>query len=110
MAHPGEISSGPLLALGDLTAVEAVAEVDQADIGSVREGDAATATVLGTVVPGKVTRIGRLVGRNQLTNVNPRAPQDLRVVKVTILLDRAAPAARLMNLQVEVVITPREPK
>ncbi|MGO9464284.1 MAG: HlyD family efflux transporter periplasmic adaptor subunit [Isosphaeraceae bacterium] len=108
MAHSGEISSGPLLALGDLTAVAAVAEVDQADIGSVREGDAATAAILGQVVPGKVTRIGRLVGRNQLTNVDPRTPQDLRVVKVTVQLDREEPAARLMNLQVEVVITPRK--
>jgi HlyD family secretion protein len=108
MVHSGEISSGPLLALGDLTAVAAVAEVDQADIGSVHEGDAATATVLGTVVPGKVTRIGRLVGRNQLTNVDPRMPQDLRVVKVTVRLDRAELAARLMNLQVEVVITPQK--
>jgi len=108
MAHSGEISSGPLLALGDLTTVAAIAEVDQADIGSVREGDAATATILGKVVPGKITRIGRLVGRNQLTNVDPRMPQDLRVVKVTIQLDRAEPAARLMNLQVEVVITPQK--
>jgi HlyD family secretion protein len=108
MAHAGEISSGPLLALGDLTAVAAIAEVDQTDVGSVREGDAATAAVLGAVVPGRVTRIGRLVGRHQLTNIDPRAPQDLRVVKVTVRLDRAEPAARLMNLQVEVVITPRE--
>ncbi len=108
MAHPGEISSGPFLALGDLTAVAAVAEVDQADIGSVREGDTGTATILGTVVPGKVTRIGRLVGRNQLTNVDPRMPQDLRVVKVTVRLDHTESAARLMNLQVEVVITPLE--
>jgi len=108
MAHSGEISSGPLLALGELTEMAAVAEVDQADIESARVGDAATATILGTVVAGKVTRIGRLVGRNQLTNVDPRTPQDLRVVKVTVRLDRAEPAARLMNLQVEVVITPRK--
>jgi HlyD family secretion protein len=107
MAHPGETSSGPLLALGDLTTVAAVAEVDQSDVLSVREGDAATATVLGTVVPGKVTRVSRLVGRNQLANVDPRALQDLRVVKVNIRLDRAEPAVRLINLQVEVVITPR---
>jgi HlyD family secretion protein len=108
MLHSGETSSGPLLALGDLTAMTAVAEVDQADIGSVNEGNAATAAILGTVVEGKVTRIGRLVGRNQLISVDPRALQDLRVVKVTVRLDRAEPAARLVNLQVEVVITPRE--
>jgi HlyD family secretion protein len=108
IAHPGEISSGPLLALGDLTTVAAVAEVDQSDVLSVRAGDVATATVLGTVVPGRVTRVGGLVGRNLLINVDPRSRQDLRVVKVNIRLDRAEPAMRLMNLQVEVVITPRE--
>ncbi len=34
--------------------------------------------------------------------------QDLRVVKVTVRLDHTESAARLMNLQVEVVITPLE--
>jgi HlyD family secretion protein len=110
MLHPGEISSGHLVALGDLTAVAAISEVDQADIESVQVGDLATATILGTVVPGKVTRIGRLVGRNQLANIDPRTPQDLRVVNVTVQLDRPEPAARLMNLQVEVKISPREAK
>jgi HlyD family secretion protein len=110
MAKSGEISSGPLLALGDLTAVVAAAEVDQSDVGSIHEGDAATVSVFGTTVPGKVTRIGRLVGRNQLTNVDPRTPQDLRVVKVNVRLDHAESAARFMNLQVEAIITPREAK
>jgi len=108
MAKSGEISSGPLLALGDMSAVVAVAEVDQADVGSVQVGDSATVSIFGTTVPGKVTRIGRLVGRNQLMSVDPRLPQDLRVVKVAIQLDRADQAARFMNLQVEVVITPRK--
>jgi HlyD family secretion protein len=108
MMRPGEVSSGPLLALGDLTAIEAVAEVDKLDIASVSEGDAARASILGTVVPGTVSRIGRLVGRNQLINVDPRTPQDLRVVKVNIQLDRVEEAAQLINLQVEVVITPSE--
>jgi HlyD family secretion protein len=108
MVHSGEISSGPLLAVGDSSAVEAVAEVDQADIELVGEGDDVSVTILGKPVSGKVTRIGRLVGRNQLTNIDPRMPQDLRVVKVNVRLDRAEPAARLMNLQVEVMITPRK--
>jgi HlyD family secretion protein len=108
MAKSGETSSGPLLALGDMTAVVAEAEVDQADVGSVQEGDAATVSVFGTTVSGKVTRIRRLVGRNQLMSVDPRAPQDLRVVKVTIQLDRPGKAARFMNIQVEAVITPRK--
>jgi HlyD family secretion protein len=107
LAHAGEVSTGPLLALGNLQAMSAVAEVDQADIGSVREGDTASVNVLGTQVSGKVKRIGRLVGRNQLANLDPRAPQDLRVVRVTIALDRAEPSSRFVNLEVEAVITPR---
>jgi HlyD family secretion protein len=108
MAKSGEITPGPLLALADMTAVVAVAEVDQADVGSVHEGDAATVSVFGTDVLGKVTRIGRLIGRNQLTNVDPRLPQDLRVVKVNVQLDRADQTSRFMNLQVEAVIIPRK--
>ncbi|HMB05281.1 MAG TPA: HlyD family efflux transporter periplasmic adaptor subunit [Isosphaeraceae bacterium] len=105
-AHGGEVSSGPLVTLGDLSAMDAVAEVDQADADQLKEGDAAEVTILGTTVPGKVTRIGRLVGRNQLMNVDPRAVQDLRVLKVTIRLGAAQPADRFVNMQVEVAITP----
>jgi HlyD family secretion protein len=104
--HAGEVSSGTLVTLGDLTAMDAVAEVDQADVDKLRQGDAAEVSILEMTVPGKVTRVGRLVGRNQLPNVDPRALQDLRVLKVTIRLDAAEPAARLVNMQVEVTIRP----
>jgi HlyD family secretion protein len=107
-AHGGEVSSGPLATLGDLSAMVAVAEVDQADAHKLKEGDAAEVTIVGTTVPGKVTRVGRLVGRNLLQNVDPRALQDLRVLKVTIRLDAVQPADRFVNMQVEVAITPGE--
>jgi HlyD family secretion protein len=106
MAHPGDVSSGPLLVLGDLSAMDAAAEVDQEDADRLKEGDAAEVTIKGTSVAGKVTRVGRLVGRNQLMNVDPRTLQDLRVLKVTIRLGAAEPAARFVNMQVEVAITP----
>jgi hypothetical protein len=50
--------------------MNAVAEVDQSDAGGIHEGDAASVTILGTMMTGKVTRVGRLVGRNQLQNVS----------------------------------------
>ncbi|MBV8228443.1 MAG: HlyD family efflux transporter periplasmic adaptor subunit [Planctomycetaceae bacterium] len=106
LAHGDEVSSGPLVTLGDLSAMDAVAEVDQADAGQLKEGDAAEVTILGTTVPGTVTRVGRFVGRNQLMNVDPRTLQDLRVLKVTIRLGTAQPAGRFVNMQVEVAITP----
>jgi HlyD family secretion protein len=106
MAHAGEVSSGPLLALGDLSAMVATAEVFQTDILRIRTGDPATVQVLDYVVTGKVTLIGSIVGKNLLTNLDPRALQDLRVVKVTIGLDNQFLAARFVNMQVEAVIKP----
>ena len=69
-------------------------------------GDPAEVRVLEQAVTGKVTRIGTMVAKNQLANLDPRALQDRRVVKVTIRLDDPALAARLVNMEVEVVITP----
>ena len=55
---------------------------------------------------GKVTRIGSIVGKNQLTSVDPRALRDLRVVEVTIQLDDSSEAARYVNMEVEATIRP----
>ena len=106
LAHAGEVSSGPLLAMGDLSAMVATAEVYQADIPRLRTGDPATVQVLDQAVTGKVTLIGSVVGKNQLTNLDPRALQDRRVVKVTIGLDDPVLAARFVNMQVEAAIKP----
>jgi len=106
MAHAGEVSSGPLLAMGDLSAMVATAEVFQTDVPRLRTGDPATVRVLDQSVTGKVTLIGSIVGKNQLTNLDPRALQDRRVVKVTIRLDNPALAARFVNMEVEAAIKP----
>jgi len=53
-----------------------------------------------------VTRIGSVVGKNQLTNIDPRALQDRRVLKVTIALDQPEPARRFVNMEVDVTIKP----
>ncbi len=106
MAHAGEVSSGPLLAMGDLSAMVATAEVFQTDVPRLRTGDPATVRVLDQSVTGKVTLIGSIVGKNQLTNLDPRALQDRRVVKVTIGLDNPALAARFVNMEVEAAIKP----
>ena len=50
--------------------------------------------------------IGSIVGKNQFTNLDPRALQDRRVVKVTIGLDNPALAARFVNMEVEAAIKP----
>ena len=72
----------------------ATAEVYQSDVPRIHQGDPADVDILGTHVPGKVTRIGSMVGTNRLTSVDPRALRDLRVVEVTIQLDQPAEASR----------------
>ena len=72
LAHAGEVSSGPLLAMGDLSAMVATAEVFQSDIPRLRTGDPATIQVLDHPVTGKVTLIGSIVSKNQMTRLDPR--------------------------------------
>ena len=71
LAHAGEVGSGPLLTLGDLSAMAAVAEVYQSDVPRLTVGDAASVRVLEQSVAGKVTRIGTMVAQNQLANLDP---------------------------------------
>jgi HlyD family secretion protein len=106
LTHPGELSSGVLLQMGDVSSMVARAEVYQTDVPSIRPGDPAEVEILGTRVAGKVGRIGSIVGRNQLTSIDPRAMRDLRVVEVTIQLDQADPANRFVDMEVDVVIRP----
>jgi HlyD family secretion protein len=106
LAHPGELSAGTLLEIGDVSSMTARAEVYQGDVPRIHPGDPAEVDILGTRVSGKVTRIGSIVGGNRLTSVDPRALRDLRVVEVTIQLDHPAEASRYVNMEVEVTIRP----
>ena len=83
---------------------ESTAEVDQSDVPRLKVEDPATVQVLDQAVAGKVTKIGSVVGKNQLTNIDPRALQDRRVVKVTIALDHSEPARGFVNMEVDVTI------
>lgn len=106
LARAGEVGSGQLLQMGDVSAMSAVAEVFQSDALRVRIGDPASVVLPGGTVNGKVTRVGTVVGRNQAASLDPRALRDLRVVRVTIALDEPEPAARLINLEAQATITP----
>jgi HlyD family secretion protein len=106
-AHVGEVGSGPLLLFGETSSMVANAEVDQADLPSIHVGDAASVNVMGKALPGKVTQVGLVIGRNRLVSVDPRAQQDLRVVPVVIRLDDARAAADLVGMQVDAIINPR---
>jgi ABC exporter DevB family membrane fusion protein len=108
LARAGEVSSGTIAVMGDVATLVVRAEVDESIVGRVKAGDRATATIHGTAVAGRVTRVGRIVGFNRLQDVDPRAPRDLRVAPVTITLDPSAVAAShaadFVNMQVDVAI------
>lgn len=107
MARAGEVSNGPILVLGDVGELVVRAEVDESSVGRVRIGDTAEIDLLGRPVPGKVSRVGRLVGINRVAPLDPRAPQDLRVLQVVIPLDDSVRASSYVNMQVDVSIKTR---
>ncbi len=107
MIKPGEdVSSGPVLAMGDTRLMRAVAEVYETDIARIKIGQVATITsrAFSHPITGKVVRIGNMVFKNDVLNVDPAARADARVVEVWIDLEDATLTERLTNLTVDVVI------
>jgi HlyD family secretion protein len=110
---PGEeISEGPLLSMGDTSRMRAVAEVYETDVARVRIGQAAVVTsrALRGPLAGKVVRVGSMIFKNDVLNVDPAARADARVVEVWIDLEDGAPAERLTNLTVDVLIDTSGPE
>lgn len=105
LTRSGEmIGQRPILQMADLEHMQVAAEVYETDIGQVRIGQPAVATsrALPTPLRGKVVQIGSIVSANEVQSLTASAPSAQRVVKVLIELDEAGPAARLINLQVDV--------
>lgn len=92
--------------VGETSAMVAIAEVYEADIGRVRVGQPArvTSPALAEPLLGRVERIGLKVGKKDVLSTDPVADADARVVEVEIHLDEPAAAAALTNLRVDVVI------
>jgi HlyD family secretion protein len=86
-----------------------VAEVYETDVSRARVGQPAVIT--SSAFPGKIAgiveRVGLKIGKNDVTNTDPAANTDTRVVEVKIRLLNSRPVANLTNLQVQVVITPK---
>jgi HlyD family secretion protein len=85
--------------------------VDETDISQVKLGQLASVSsrALPGPLTGRVVRIGNMVFKNDVLNVDPAARADARVVEVWIELDDPAPAARLTNLTVNVLIQSADP-
>lgn len=104
---PGEnVEGSPILTMGNTETMRTVAEVYETDISRVQLGQSATITSLALSQPvtGKVARIGSMVFKNDVLNVDPAARADARVVEVWIDLDDATSTRQLTNLTVNVAI------
>lgn len=109
----------PILQMGDLRTMTAIAEVYESDVERVAEwarAGGAVAEVTNPALPralkGTVRSeadVSRTITRNQVFAVGPREDADRRVVEVVIHLDPAdAPlAGRLVGLQVNVTLSGR---
>lgn len=127
LAHAGEtVGSQPILQMADLSQMLALAEVYETDVGRLRVGQRArirspalfqegvgnsSVTVADALLnpsppelTGMVVHVGRLIDRNYIFDLDPRADADRRVVAVKIRLDNSARAAHFVNLQVTVSI------
>ena len=109
---PGEqAGSGPILTMGDTSKMRVVAEVYETDILSVRVGQSArvSSRSLPQQIAGKVIRVGNMIFKNDVLNVDPAARADARVVEVWIELSDPTLTERLTNLNVDVVIDTTDP-
>jgi len=101
-----------ILQLGETQQMNVIAEVYETDVCHVQQGQ--TATISSDALPeelhGTVQRVLWTIERNTIRDINPTAPEDLRVVKVKIRLDEEDVTKhhdlleKLINLQVHVRI------
>ncbi|MEM9185144.1 MAG: HlyD family efflux transporter periplasmic adaptor subunit [Planctomycetota bacterium] len=114
------VTQTPVLQVADLSAIECVAEVYEADAKSIRPGQRATITsdafndAFADGITGEVTSISRMVASTALSARNPLAPRDRSVVEVRVAIDPAdadatAESARWIGLQVRVAFDVERP-
>jgi HlyD family secretion protein len=98
-----------IVELGNTSQMYVVAEVYETDVSRARVGQPAviTSSAFPGEIKGIVERVGLKIGKNDVTNTDPAANTDTRVVEVKIRLLNSRPVANLTNLQVQVVITPK---
>jgi len=105
--RPGEkVGDNGLLELGDVTHMQAVAEVFEGDVGLLSPGQQATVIVDGTrdELRGQIVELGNIVARKVVLTNDPVSDTDARVVEVRVQLDEqsARRVERLSNARVEV--------
>jgi multidrug resistance efflux pump len=95
----------PIVTLADLSSLEVRAEVDEADIATIRIGQTAYATADAFVdqrFPVRITRITRELGRKTVRDDDPRARVDTRVLEVIAQFSTAPGATLPIGLRMDV--------
>lgn len=102
------VGQTPIIRLGNVAQMVALAEVYETQAGAVRPGQPCeiTADALPQKLSGTVERVGTVVGRNRLLSVDPTHGADAHVVEVRIALDEASSraAATFVGLQTTATI------
>lgn len=83
-------TEAPLIVFGDLSALRVRAEVEERDIGKIREGQRVIArsdAMPGRDYEGRVERVAQALGAPRLAARGPRRPNDMDVLEVLIELD-----------------------
>ncbi|MFN9370307.1 MAG: hemolysin D [Planctomycetaceae bacterium] len=109
--RPGEkVGDNGLLELGDVSQMQAVAEVFEGDVGLLVPGQGATISVDGTrdELRGTIVELGNIVARKVVLTNDPVSDTDARVVEVRVQLEPQSSrrVERLSNARVEVTFDP----
>ena len=101
------LSPLPLARIGDMSHLFVRADIDELDIGRVREGQKAAITsdaFPGQAFAGEVVRVSRRMGRRNSISGDPAEKQDAKILEALIALDGTPPLP--VGLRVDVRITP----
>jgi HlyD family secretion protein len=95
------VGSGPVISVGSVQIMYAVAEVHANDIRMVKLGQRArfSSQALPNPIDGKVASVGEMILNNMMTGEDPNAPLGMRVVEVRVELEDDDLAERLTNLE-----------
>ncbi len=101
------VSNNGIVELGKVQQMMVLAEVYQAHIGKIKEGQnvRVTSNSVDVDLKGKVDFIGWQIQRQNVVNADPSENIDARVVEVKVRLDEESSkkAAKLTNLQVKAI-------
>lgn len=103
-----KIGDKGVVSIGDIEQMYAIAEVYEADLARLAIGQSARVRIptLKLEVAGTIERLGFVVQRKDVFNIDPVADTDARVVEVWVKLTSDVPPAvrQLSNARVEVII------